>query len=57
MHRHLAPATGGAAKVDHPRARHQKAEAVIKLHDLVGGAATKAFLAGTNDIGVVQLAL
>ena len=54
-HRHLTPAAGGAAQINHPRPGQQKAELFIKFEDLVGGAAPVAFELGALYIGVVQL--
>ncbi len=41
-HRDLGPAARRRAEIDHPGARHQKAETLVDLGDLVGGAAAIA---------------
>src|SRR6056297_1246938 len=56
-HRHLTPATRRAAQIDHPRAWHEKAEFVVKLHDLERRAPAIAFKLRALDIGVIQLPL
>jgi len=56
-HGHLAPATGGRAKVNNPCARHQEPEFVVQFQYLVGRTPAIAVCLGAFDVGVIQLAL
>ena len=55
--RHLAPAAGRGAEVDHARAGFQEMMLVVDLGQLEGGARAKALALGARHIGIVELAL
>ena len=55
--RHLAPAAGRGAEIDHARAFLEEARLVVDLDQLVGGARANAFALGARDVRIVELAL
>ena len=55
--RHLAPAAGRSAKIDHARAFFEKMTLVVDLGQLEGGARAKALALGARDVRIVELAL
>src|SRR5262249_48294961 len=55
--RHLGPATGCRAKIDHPRTWLQHVVPVVDLNQFVGGARAIALPLGRGHVGVIELAL
>src|SRR5439155_24159767 len=55
--RHLCPATGGAAEIDHAATWGQQVKTLIELEQLEGGARTKAHALGVGDKRIVELAV
>ena len=55
--RHLAPAAGRGAEIDHARAGLEQMMLVVDLGELEGGARAEALALGPRHIGIVELAL
>jgi hypothetical protein len=56
LQRHLGPATGSGAEVEHAHALLDDVEAIVEFDELKGGARPPAVLLRRRDIGVVELA-